>query len=56
MIDLVLVGFGFAVLAGIGGGLILDHVNPAPNRKRLGWLLLGVSLPFAALCLFFGLP
>ena len=49
-------GFGFAALAGIGGGLILDYVDPQRSRKRLGWLLLILGGFAGATCLILGLP
>jgi len=49
-------GFIFCALAGLGGGLILDHVNRNRERRCLGWILL-LSCTFAGFtCLFFGLP
>jgi hypothetical protein len=56
IVFLVLAGFGFAVLSGLGGGLILDNVHREGNRKRLGWLLLCCSFPLFALCFLLGLP
>ncbi len=56
IIFLVLAGFGFAVLSGLGLGFILDNVNQERNRKRWGWLLLCCGLPLFALCFLLGLP
>ena len=56
VINLVLVGFGFAALSGLGGGLILDNVNRERNRKRLGWLLLLSCLPLFIVSFLLGLP
>lgn len=56
IVFLVLAGFGFAALAGLGGGFILDNVNQERNRKRLGWLLLCCGFPLFALSFLLGLP
>lgn len=56
IVFLALGGFGFASLAGIGLGLILDNFNLDRSRKRLGWLLFTFSVPAGALCLLLGLP
>ncbi len=56
VIYLPLAGFLFAILAGLGGGLILDDFNRDRNRKCLGWLLISFSFPSGAACLFLGLP
>lgn len=53
---LALGGFFFAALAGLGGGLILDHYDRERKRKRLGWGLLLCSIPLAALSFLLGLP
>lgn len=53
---LVLAGYGFAALAGIGGGLILDHVNTDKRRRIIGWVLLICSLPLSGISLVVGLP
>ena len=56
VVFVVLAGFGFAALAGVGGGLVLDNVNRERNRILLGWLLLGFGPPLFALSFFLGLP
>lgn len=56
IIYLALTGFGFAALAGLGGGLVLDNFNRERKRIRFGWLLLLSSFPLFALFLFLGIP
>lgn len=56
VINLVLAGFGFAALAGFGGGLILDDFNRERNRIRLGWLFLLTCLPILVASVLLGLP
>lgn len=51
-----LAGFFFAALAGLGGGLVLDNVNPDRRRRLAGWVLLSLCLPIGAACLLLGLP
>ncbi len=53
IVFIVLVGFGFAALAGIGLGMLLDDFN---TDRRVGWLLLLSGLPLFALCFLLGLP
>lgn len=53
IIFLVLMGFGFAALAGIGLGMILDNFN---TDRRVGWLLLISGLPLFVMCFLLGMP
>ena len=52
IVFLVLAGFGFAALAGLGGGFILDHYNR--KRRKLGWVLLLISAPTGFFFVYLG--
>jgi hypothetical protein len=56
VIYLALAGLGFAAIAGVGCGLILDNFNRERKRVRLGWLLLLICLPLFVANLLLSLP
>lgn len=49
-----LVGLFFAALAGIGGGLVLDYVDPQRWRRILGAVLFCLGLPLAFFITYLG--
>ncbi len=49
IIYLSLTSFGFAALAGLGGGIVFDNLNRERKWKRFGWWLLVLCLPLGAL-------
>ena len=53
---LVILGFVFAAIAGIGGGLILNNFDRKRKWQIIGWLTLFTCLPLGAFCLLLGLP
>ena len=56
VVYIVLAGYGFVALAGLGFGLAFDNFITDRRRRIVGWGVALICLPLFALCFFLGLP